>query len=147
MAPSGRGCKAKGDAYERELAEYFNEHLPSGIRPEEFRRAIMSGGGGSDGTFDLTGTRVFQAVAPAQLGGPQGGVTTFELGVEAKRTERLSLWEAVAQAVKHKVAMMRRGVDTTNLVPLVITRRNRMPTEDSLVVVRLGDFVRLLRGF
>lgn len=110
---NGRGMKAKGDEYERELASYINEAtgLSSG-------RAPLSGGGkvGLYGGADLIGT-------PG-------------LFVEAKRVERLSFHEAMRQAETN--------IKKTQSpeAPVVINRRNRESTGDSLVVMRLDSFLK-----
>lgn len=133
--PGGRGPKARGDGYEREIAAYWNGLMPHDVRcGAEARRVVMSGGGNSDGGFDLGGVRVSVS-----------GVD-WELGIEAKRVERLNLWEAADQADKHREKMRARGVDVSRLLPAVVARRNRMATGDSLVVMRLDDLARLLSG-
>lgn len=76
MGVSGRGAKAKGDGYERELAAYFNEVC--GI---SCHRTPLSGGGRGEALPDLTGT-------PG-------------IAIEAKRTERLSVAEWMRQARKN----------------------------------------------
>ena len=53
------------------------------------------------------------------------------LHIEAKRVERLNFLEAMAQAERSLAKS--RGPE----VPVVINRRNRMTTDDSLVVMRL----------
>lgn len=114
---NGRGMKAKGDDYERELAAYINEAtgLSSG-------RAPLSGGGkvGLSGGADLLGT-------PG-------------LFVEAKRVERLSFHEAMRQAETN--------IKKTQSpeAPIVVNRRNRESTGDSLVVMRLDSFLQIYRS-
>lgn len=70
---SGRGAKAKGSNFERELASYMNEAV--GINS---RRALLSGGGRNDGGSDLDGTPLIH--------------------VEAKRTETFAPYAAMKQA-------------------------------------------------
>ena len=70
---SGRGAKAKGSDYERELAAYLNTALGTTAR-----RALLSGGGRNDGGADLEGTP--------------------EIHVEAKRTETFAPYAAMEQA-------------------------------------------------
>jgi len=110
--------KTKGDNYERELAAYINEK--TGI--ESFR-APLSGGGhvGMSGGADL-------------LGVP-------ELFVEAKRVERLNFHDALRQA--------ERNIDKTRSpdAPIVINRKNRMPTGDSLCLLRLDDFLKFYKAY
>lgn len=116
-----RRPKQKGDGYERELAAYLNEHLFDGR--EQCARAILSGGGrqfAGGGGSDLTGVPGFW--------------------VEAKRTERFTPYEAMAQAEKGIA-----GKSSPDL-PVVISRRSRMKTGESLVVMRLDDFIPLLRA-
>jgi len=76
MPVSGRGAKAKGDQYERELAAFFNEVC--GI---ECHRTPLSGGGRGEALPDITGT-------PG-------------IAIEAKRHERISLDEWMRQARKN----------------------------------------------
>jgi hypothetical protein len=118
----GRSPKTKGDGYERELAAYLNANV-FGVR-EQVSRAIMSGsmGGGIGrgiGGSDLTG-------APL-------------LYVEAKRTEKLrpqwSLVQAFTNAAHRK----------TQDLPVVISRKSRETTGESVVVMRLEDFTVLYR--
>ena len=110
---SARGSKQKGSQYERELAEFLTEHL--GI---EISRMPMSGAatyGTKIGGADLLGTPMIHA--------------------ELKRTERLNVREALVQAEDSVAASRLKDK------PVVITRRNREKTEDSLVVLRLKDFL------
>lgn len=115
---SGRGAKAKGDKFERELAAYFNAHLFDGV--ERVTRAPLSGGGFTSmnsGGADLMGTPM--------------------LFVEAKRTERLNIREALVQAIGNT------GRRQSGDIPTVITRRNLEPLDDSIVAMRLSDFTSL----
>lgn len=145
-----KNAKAKGDAYERELADWFNNVLPEGIRLSPFRRAVLSGGGVADSGFDLTGTRVrLHHYAPCPDAPPQrflSRLMDWELGIEAKRVEKINVWEAMKQADGHKANMSSRGLDVSRLVPLVVTRKNGVKTGDSLVIMRLRDFARMLLG-
>lgn len=70
---SGRGAKAKGSDYERELAAHINETV--GLNA---RRALLSGGGRNDGGADIEGTPLIH--------------------IEAKRTETFSPYAAMEQA-------------------------------------------------
>lgn len=72
----GRGAKAKGDQYERELAAYFTEVC--GI---PCHRTPLSGGGRGEALPDITGTH--------------------GLAIEAKRHERMSVDEWMRQARKN----------------------------------------------
>ncbi|MGE0716332.1 MAG: hypothetical protein AB7P02_12895 [Alphaproteobacteria bacterium] len=134
--------KAKGDAYEREIADYFNTHLDPRVRLGEFRRAIMSGGGFTHSGFDLTNTEVTPS-------GPRAGFTPQRvyLGIEAKRTERANLWESYAQALRHKAHAFRFNANHPPIVPMVIMRRNRMSTGASLVTMSLDDLIALINGY
>lgn len=118
MAVRGKGCKKRGDDYERELAAYINEK--TGI---SCFRAPLSGGGkvGMVGGTDI-------------LGAP-------ELFIEAKRVERLNFHEALRQ-VEANI-----GKTTSEDSGLVVNRRNREPTGRSLVLLRLDDFLRFYRGY
>lgn len=115
---NGRGMKAKGDAYERDIARLLDAALFASRG--QVHRAPLSGGGrniGGGGRADIVGT-------PA-------------IWIEAKRTERFSPYEAMAQA--------ERGIAASRApeMPVVITRRNRMPDPTSLVVMRLHDWLAL----
>lgn len=113
-----RGAKAKGDNYERELAKYFNDELFNG-QPLVFR-APLSGGGrniGGGGQADLNGTP--------------------NVWVEAKRTEKFQPYSAMEQAEK--------GIENSGSaeMPVVINRRNQMSTGESLVTMRLSDWINI----
>lgn len=73
---TGRGSKQKGDQYERDLAQFFNEQC--GISSH---RTPLSGGGRKEALADLIGT-------PG-------------IAIEAKRVEKINLTEFMAQAVKN----------------------------------------------
>ena len=73
---SGRGAKAQGDKYERELATYFNAE--GGLNSH---RTPLSGGGRKEALADLLGT-------PG-------------IAIEAKRTEKINLADFMAQATKN----------------------------------------------
>lgn len=73
---SGRGAKAKGDNYERELAAYINKEIFHG--ESVVSRTPLSGGGVHTGKADLEGLKY--------------------LSVEAKRTEKFSPDAAMRQA-------------------------------------------------
>ena len=111
--------KRKGDGFERELAAYFNEEADINTA----YRAPLSGGGkvNSHGGADLIGVP--------------------DLFVEAKRVERLNFMDAIRQAEKNS--------QETNSPepPIVINRRNRMTTEESLCVLRLKDFMKYYNAF
>lgn len=73
---TGRGSKQKGDRYERDLAEYFNEQC--GISSH---RTPLSGGGRKEALADLIGT-------PG-------------IAIEAKRVEKINITEFMQQAVRN----------------------------------------------
>ena len=73
---TGRGSKQKGDQYERDLAQYFNEQC--GISSH---RTPLSGGGRKEALADLIGT-------PG-------------IAIEAKRVEKINITEFMAQAVRN----------------------------------------------
>lgn len=110
---AGRGSKTKGDKYERELAAYINEK--TGL--ESFR-APLSGGGkvGMTGGADILGTP--------------------ELFIEAKRVERLNFHDAMRQAEKNL------DITKSHSSPIVINRKSRMNTGDSLCLIRLDEFLK-----
>lgn len=106
--------KNKGDKYERELAAFLSVRLGLNCH-----RAPLSGGGflASSGGADLTGTP--------------------HLHIEAKRTERLNIKEALRQAQASLLAT------SSPDIPVVITRQNRMTTGESIVALNLDDFCTL----
>lgn len=73
---SGRGAKQKGDRYERDLAEYFNQEC--GLSSH---RTPLSGGGRKEALADLLGT-------PG-------------IAIEAKRVEKVNINDFMQQAVKN----------------------------------------------
>jgi len=90
---SGRGAKQKGDKYERDLAEYFNQEC--GLSSH---RTPLSGGGRKEALADLLGT-------PG-------------IAIEAKRTEKIAINDYMQQAVKNcgqdlPVVITRRSRQTT----------------------------------
>ncbi len=111
----GNPQKTKGDNYERELAAYLNQKAYQGS--DQCGRAPLSGGGfvGLTGGADLVGTT--------------------GLFVEAKRVEKLNFMEALRQAERN--AITTRAPEC----PIVINRRNRMTTGESLVLLRLDRFL------
>jgi hypothetical protein len=82
----------------------------------EARRTSVTTGFITGGNFDLSGLP--------------------DLAPECKRVEALSFRSAFAQALRNARAS----------IPIVITRRNREPTRDSLVVLRLSDFITIYRA-
>ena len=110
--------KRKGDGYERELAKWLDFMLFA--NGGTVQRAPLSGGGryaGGGGRADLVGTPT--------------------AWVEAKRTEKFQPYAAMEQA---ETGIKNAGSDE---MPVVMQRRNRMATEDSLVVMRLRDWITL----
>lgn len=112
--------KNKGDNYERELAALINEH--TGLVTAS--RAPLSGGG---------------AIGVLSGGADLMGVPN--LFVEAKRVERLNFHDAMRQA--------ERNIDKTKSpdIPVVINRKNRMPTGQSLCLLRLDDLLFFYRYY
>ena len=66
---------------------------------------------------------------------------TPSIFIEAKRTERLNVREALRQAEGN--------IEKTRSpeAPVVVTRRNREPLDDSLVVMRLKDWKEFYKAF
>lgn len=112
--------KTKGDNYERELAAYINSltGLTTALR------APLSGGG---------------AIGVLSGGADLMGVPN--LFIEAKRVERLNFHDAMRQAEKN--------IDKTKSpdIPIVINRKNRMPTGQSLCLLRLDDLLFFYRYY
>ena len=109
--------KRKGDGFERELAYYFNEECGTNCY-----RTPLSGGGRHDitPTADITGLP--------------------DLFIEAKRVERLNFHDALAQAERNRT---RSGTDRD--ITVVVNRRNRQTTGESLCLLRLDDLIRLYK--
>lgn len=105
--------KAKGDKFEREVAEYIATRtgLPA-------RRAPMSGSGGF-----------------THLGDRRDLLGTPGFYIDCKRHERLEYKRHIFDVWNEHAAAK------TDDIPAVITRRNQMETSDSLVIMRLSDFV------
>ena len=114
MPRNGRGCKAKGANFEREIASFINSTI-SGLN---VRRALLSGGGRSDGGADLD-----------DLPG---------IWAELKRVEKVNIHEAMAQATAGLSKSRAQG-----LVPAVFTRRSQQATPDSFVTMKLSDWLDL----
>jgi len=114
---SGSSPKRKGDGYERELAKYFNEKVFEGT--DQVQRMPLSGGGAikSSGGSDLKNTPFIY--------------------VEAKRTEKFKIHESMRQ-VEENIE-----ISKSKDMPVVITRRNREITGNSLCVLRLDNFLQL----
>lgn len=110
-----RSAKQKGSMYERELAAYFNGCL---LLDPPVKRALLSGGGVATGGADL--------------------VNTPFIHVEAKRTERFQPYKAMEQAEE---AIKKSNED--DIMPVVINRKNGVKIQDSLVVMRLEDWINL----
>lgn len=110
-----RSAKQKGSTYERELAAYFNSCLS--LEPP-VKRALLSGGGVATGGADL--------------------VNTPFIHVEAKRTERFQPYKAMEQAEE----AISKG-NEEGIMPVVINRKNGVKIQDSLVVMRLEDWINL----
>ena len=66
---------------------------------------------------------------------------TPEIFVETKRVEKLAWRDALAQAERN---VRGKKIDQ---IPIVITRRNREATEDSVVFLRLSAFSELYQAF
>lgn len=111
-----RVSSRKGNEFENEIATYLSDQL-TGLKVS---RTPMSGGGFTD------------IQMPDVYGTP-------DVWVEAKRTERLAVYPAMSQA--EAGIAERQAAD----MPVVISRKNRMPTEESLVVMRLKDWTALYK--
>jgi hypothetical protein len=112
--------QTKGSNFERELARYLNQQL----NLSTCARAVLSGGGfigGYTSGSDILGLAPFH--------------------IEAKRTERLNVREALRQA------MAAIAKNKSPDIPVVITRRNRETMDDALVVMRLQDWCTLVAAY
>ncbi len=107
----------KGNGYEVELAKYLTDNLGIPVN-----RSPLSGGGFGD-------------IQMADLYG------TPDVWVEAKRTEKASVYSAMEQA--------ERGIKARQCpdAPVVITRKNNVDTKDSLVIMRLDDWKDIYRAY
>lgn len=120
--PRLKSPKQKGDVFEREIAAYLNATVFGG-REQVFRRPLSGGG------------RTFGGGGESDLEGLPG------LWAECKRTERLNLHEAMAQALKGSTA---RGCIEA---PVIFNRRNRQSTGETYVTMALDHFIPLLRAW
>jgi hypothetical protein len=125
---SGRSGKRKGDGYEREIAGYLNDNVLGGNCAF---RAPLSGGGRS----------FSHGVDPSIRGGSADLIGTPGVWVEAKRVEAFAPYKAMDQAEC--------GIEgrKSQDIPVVVTRRNRIGTEDSLVVMRLKDWAEFYKAW
>lgn len=120
----GRRHKAKGDAFEREIAAYLNETVFPPSNPPQVHRTPLSG------SFSP-----IKGVGSADLTGTTG------IWVEAKRVEKLNFHEAMAQARKGTLAFNKADK------PIVVNRRNNQAIGDSLVVLSLDDFAEMYKAW
>jgi len=113
LKKGGRGPKARGDHYEREVAKYLNDTL--GL--SAFRTPLSGGGTIAKGnsSADITGT-------PG-------------IALECKRCERLDIPAWMAQARKSC------DISQTPDIPVIVTRKNRQTTGQSLVILSLDEFL------
>tara|TARA_B100000214_G_scaffold370383_1_gene344937 strand:- start:2677 stop:3093 length:417 start_codon:yes stop_codon:yes gene_type:complete len=111
--------KQKGDGYERELAHYINEK--TGL---QCFRAPLSGGG-----------TIHKHSGGADI------LATPNLFIEAKRVERLNFHDAMRQAKRNK------ETSQSPELPVVINRKNRMKTGDSLLLISLDDFLVFYKSY
>lgn len=123
-----RGLKAKGDRYERDLAEYLNTHVFGG-RPQ-VQRALLSGGG----RWRKTDNTIAAYAGDADLEG------TPHLFVEAKRVERFNIHATMKQLTRNC------DVVSPGSIPVAITRRSNQPLAKSYCVLHLEDFAQLYRA-
>ena len=111
-------AKTKGSGWERQLAAHMNKFLGT----DHICRQPLSGGGNTRSSAKAFGVA-------ADLNG------TFDLSVEAKRTERFTPHAAMRQA-KEAVA-----VSGKDYVPVVIHRRNQQPVSEAMVCIELDQFM------
>lgn len=117
--PSIKTIRAKGFAYENEVANYI-----SYVARIRCTRLPMSGGG-----ISINGAGL------ADLIGTPG------LHLELKRVEKLNIRAALRQATDSVNAR------TTTDMPVVITRQSRMKTGDSIVALTLDNFLKLYDAY
>lgn len=119
---AGRAGKQRGDAYERELASHINKHLFGG--QQVCQRAPLSGGG---------------HITP--LAGGSDLIGLPEIFVEAKRYQKPSPYRFIEQAEDNLTK--RQSPDA----PVTMTRKDRLPTGQSLVTMRLDDWLKLYEAY
>lgn len=107
MATNG---KRKGKTGELELAKKLREY------GYDVRRTVQYNGKAEEGEADLKGLP--------------------DIHIECKRTERLSLYDAVDQA--------KRDSNTTGLIPVVFHRKNKC---DWLAIMPLDEFMKIYREY
>lgn len=106
--------KEKGSKFERELAAFFTEKLGVSVMRSLYTNDPMVRKG--KGNSDLIGLP--------------------ELALEAKRSERFNVHEAMAQATVNA---------SGDEMPVVVHRRSRQTLEESHVIIKLEDFVKIYR--
>jgi hypothetical protein len=126
--PRLKSPKAKGDAYEREVAQYLSDAL--GIKA---RRAPLSGGGASFSNY-TPGVPGIGAGLSDITGAPG-------MHIECKSVERINIHDAMRQAIRS--TEWHKSPD----LPTVMTRRRHMKTGHSLVVMRLDDWLVLYAAY
>lgn len=88
------------------------------------------------------GLTIFRTSATQQIADRTRGhadlVGTPDLAIEAKRTERFNAEAALLQAIRNAAP---------GEIPVVISRRNRMETGNSRVLLRLDDFLVMYRAY
>ena len=104
---------------DRFFYKYFNKVVFG--NEDLVQRAPLSGGGAvkSSGGSDLKNTP--------------------HIYVEAKRTEKFQIHQSVAQ-VRENIE-----ISNSDSMPVVITRRNRQETGESLCIIKLDDFLELYK--
>lgn len=106
--------KGKGDKFERDLAAFFTEKLGVRVMRSLYTNDPMTRKG--KGNSDLIGLP--------------------EIALEAKRSERFNVHEAMAQAATNV---------SGDEMPVVVHRRSRQTLEESHVIIKLEDFVKIYR--
>lgn len=109
----------RGFRYEREVAHFLNTELFPNTTP--IHRVVGSGGGRMIGFTPGAGQADL-------VGAPM-------LHLELKRTQALRPYEAMEQA---EASIHASG---SHDIPVVVTRKDGVSTEDSLVLLRLKDFL------
>lgn len=124
MASRGRGARAKGFQFERDIAKAFQEAIG-----EEFQRGLgQTRGGGAEVPDVIPSSN--QALADA-------------LHIECKRQKVCSIKGAMKQA---KTDIEKRQAKNPSItpIPIVVTKDDR---QDTLVTLQLKDFLNMFNAY
>lgn len=124
MASRGRGARAKGFQFERDIAKAMSEATDF-----EFKRGLGQTRGGGGEVPDVLPENIALAAA---------------IHVECKRQKSASIKGAMKQAEADIVIRKTKAKTEINPIPIVITKDDR---KDTLVTVKLEDFIPMFNNW